>query len=81
MVFVDFLLTDYSSTNELSEFAQVDAACKIVAEAVMCDLEYGKDFWFVESYWNSVGNRILKFGFANEKNAFMIKLKGPENGY
>jgi hypothetical protein len=78
MVFVDFFLTDYSSVNELSDFSQIDAACKIASEAAQQHgLQYGKDFWFVESYWDNNGNRLLKFGFNDEQVAFMIKLKGP----
>lgn len=75
MVFVEFRLVDFAT--EFSEHAQVDACCKITHElTAQYDLKYGIDFWFEEAKHDWTGQRLLKFGFRDEKQAFLAKLRG-----
>lgn len=78
MVNVDFVMTEYTDATELTDFAQVEACCKIASEITRMGPVYGWDFWFVEALWNEKGHRILRFEFNDEHEAMLIKLRGVE---
>ena len=78
---LDFRMTDFMRANmHYSDFELVCVSCRIADRISRLGFEYEVDYWFTYSNINPEGERILKFTFASEEIAMLVKLKGIQNG-
>lgn len=77
---VEFLVMDYLDDDTAADgidYATTLAVCKIVDKiSSECELKYNYNYKFEGAYFNSQGQRLVKFLFFNEKDAMLTRLKG-----
>jgi hypothetical protein len=79
---LDFVMTDFMTRNiQYSDFELVCVSCRIADRISSLGFRYDIDYWFTYSNINPNGERVLKFSFATEEIAMIVKLKGiHQNG-
>lgn len=78
---LDFRMSDLMvATMHYSDFELVCVSCRIADRITQLGFKYDTDYWFTYSNINPDGERILKFSFASEEIAMIVKLKGIHNG-
>jgi len=83
LVYIEFELNEFIKplTTPETNHATVEVCCDITSKLCkQLDLQYEKDFWFEEAYYDRKGKRILKFAFKNDYTAFISKMMGIYNG-
>jgi hypothetical protein len=77
MAIIEYTVKEYTTTTD--QFATYDAIANVSAQLADQGFEYSVDFWLQEVYYDADGNQQLKFQFADDKQAMLIKIKGIDN--